>query len=234
MKGIVIFIGLVLLFVGCRQKEMSIEKLSKSSLWTKLDKGIDYISVEKNESGRWDSLHVTLMGWSEAGAIQVPEMADPGQDVANGFIHKAINEKLKDSRHGYLRVNFYESMKFDSLLVQIFLKDSYDAARLNQDIAALSKLPNVQSVYFVSKDEAIKRYSETNDEEWKKILTESPLPASFEIWIDTRVNTLPDFKKLKSDINEAIPDIGEIDIPSEMHYGTRPDDRLIYLEYKRP
>jgi cell division transport system permease protein len=66
--------------------------------------------------------------------------------------------------------------------VSVFLKDSDSKAQTNQLIAQLKKLPNVKSVQYLSKDQALKQYQAQNagNEQLLTAISETsnPLPAT--------------------------------------------------------
>ena len=71
---------------------------------------------------------------------------------------------------------------FGEILTAYFKQeaDTLEIFKLNEKIA---KFNFVDSVKYVSSDEALKKYSDENDTAWKAILTNNPLPASTNIYI---------------------------------------------------
>lgn len=115
----------------------------------------------------------------------------------------------------------------DRIDVSVYLKDEVTEDQRNQLINQIQNLENVQSVTFISKDEALERYKEQNKDNLELLLaisqTDNPLPASLQIKPENPDNIEPirvfleqeDIKALQSeqtsysgDRKEAIDKIG--------------------------
>jgi cell division transport system permease protein len=73
----------------------------------------------------------------------------------------------------------------DKIDVSVYLKDSVTEEQRNQLVSDVEQLPNVKSVEYVSKDEALERYKVQNQDNRDLLLaisqTDNPLPASLQI-----------------------------------------------------
>jgi hypothetical protein len=230
MKGFILFLSLLLVGMGCKQKEMSLEKLKNAS-WTKLDKGIDYISTEKNDGSNTDSLRYTLLGWIENKVVQTPEGMDSANQLPTVFFHERIKGKLADSKHGYLRINIAEAMKRDTIFASIYLKDNFDSTQLRRELDRIQTMYAVQSVEYISKAQAAQLVSGVVDTAWNKYMTENPLPASIMVGFDAKKLTADDFEKFKSQVVPMIPYLAEIELQGNPF--AKNEDSFVIVEYKR-
>lgn len=73
----------------------------------------------------------------------------------------------------------------DKIDISVYLKDTVKEERRNELIGQLQTLENVESVDYISKDEALERYKEQNRDNLDLLLaisqTDNPLPASLQI-----------------------------------------------------
>lgn len=90
--------------------------------------------------------------------------------------------------------------------VSVFLKDSDSKAQTDQLLAQLKKLPNVKSVSYLSKDQALKQYQKQNagNEQLLTAINETsnPLPATIRIK-PVDLNKIQDIKDFLSKPNVA-------------------------------
>lgn len=99
----------------------------------------------------------------------------------------------------------------DKIDISVYLKDTVDEEQTNALISQLENLPNVKSLEYISKDDALKLYREDNKDNLDLLLaisqTDNPLPATIKIkpnnpsFIEEIRTTLesPDIKELQSD-----------------------------------
>lgn len=73
----------------------------------------------------------------------------------------------------------------DKIDISVYLKDTVNEEQRGQLIGQLEDLDNVQSVTYISKDQALERYKEQNQDNLDLLLaisqTDNPLPASLQI-----------------------------------------------------
>ncbi len=88
--------------------------------------------------------------------------------------------------------------------VSVYLKDSVTAAQTNKLLADIKKLPNVERVNYVSKDEVLKKYLQQNTNNPSLLSaisqTDNPLPATIQIK-PKDLNKLNDIKAYLSKSN---------------------------------
>jgi len=81
--------------------------------------------------------------------------------------------------------------------ISVFLKDSVDQKQTNQLVDQIKKLPNVKSINYVSKDEALAQYKQQNAGNLDLLLaisdTDNPLPATI-IIKPVDINKINDIK----------------------------------------
>ncbi len=79
--------------------------------------------------------------------------------------------------------NLQENLK-KNVTASFYLKDSLPVAEINSLIDKIQKFQGVKSVNFISKDEAEKDFIKQTGEDFKKVLSFNPLPASMLVTLD--------------------------------------------------
>jgi cell division transport system permease protein len=99
----------------------------------------------------------------------------------------------------------------DKIDISVYLKDSVTETQRNDFIDDIKQIPNVKSVSYLSKDDALEAYKQQNVNNTELLLaisqTDNPLPASIQIkpWDVNNIQSIKDFiekpenKELQSD-----------------------------------
>lgn len=66
-----------------------------------------------------------------------------------------------------------------SIEVTVFLENFIDSSRIQSIKEEISNQPNVASIKFISKEDAVKEFIRETGEDFRDVLTENPLPPSF-------------------------------------------------------
>ena len=195
---------------------MTLEELKKAS-WSKLDKGIEYISLQNNKSASPDSIHFTAKGFLGTNITISLNALNEVQPILDTILSRLIIDHLSQSEHGYLKIDFYKMMSPDFLTAMVYLRDNIDSTELNNGIIKLREIKGIVDVDYVSKDMAAEKYLDGGNEDWKKALDSNPLPASIEIKFDKKIITPEDYESFRNKItDQMILYISEVAISSDL------------------
>lgn len=95
------------------------------------------------------------------------------------------------------------------VVLETFISDQLqgeEIAELSRELALMSK---VDSVQFVSKDEALEIFRETFGEDYSQLIEENPLPASFQVYLKKQ-HLHPDSAQLVVDQIAALPGVESV------------------------
>lgn len=223
---------LLLLFVSCNTKqEMSLDELNKAT-WSKIDNGISYLSVEKTKTGLLDSIRYTFKWFQDSNSTVSELPHDSVASMFNDFLDEKIKDNLKNSKRGYLKLDFFEMMKPRQISISIYLSALYDTLKLAEDIAFIKKIPFVDSVRYISNEVAKQKFlKEAENEEWSQILKDSPLPASIDVELHFENYNSDWLEKFKSIIKSRITNVDDISYPAQ--YLEEKEKKIWYILYER-
>lgn len=104
----------------------------------------------------------------------------------------------------------------NNLTVQLYLKDLPAGGTYQQTENCLKALPFVQSMKFVSKQQAEEMFLKETGEDFRKILDYNPLPASYSVQLD---ETLIDPVALDGALAKlrAIPEVTEVGFAADLY-----------------
>ena len=91
--------------------------------------------------------------------------------ICASFIFAGFSDDLQENLKKNVTASFY-------------LRDSLPVSEINDLIAKIQKFEGVKSVNFISKEEAEKDFVKQTGEDFKKVLTFNPLPASMLVTLD--------------------------------------------------
>jgi hypothetical protein len=232
MKPCFLFLILFFPISVFSQECFSLQELIKSN-WTKLAKGVDYISIKKGSEtlNHKDSIEISFKGVSnEEFSSLDPYFSRISPEIIN-WLTPLLNQHIPDSKEGYLKVNFTELLKPDILSGKVYLKGDYNnpTSRIKDSIA-LQNIPGVRSVQFFSKEDAKKEYLAAGNDDWSKVLDYNPLPNSFNVeltdtdWTDKLLN------ELKDTILNKLTLASSVNFPTSLF---EKSNRYYYFGYKR-
>ena len=102
----------------------------------------------------------------------------------------------------------------DKPAVTVFLKDGISQADTDRLVADLQKLPDVKSVKLITKEDALRKYTETNKNEPQllELVTKDILPASIDVYTvdiptEEQQITIVNFAQKNSIVQQAIKQI---------------------------
>jgi hypothetical protein len=219
--------------IACKQKEMTLADLEKAK-WDSLDMGIGHISIDKEKdiALKTDSIQFILAGVSGKTKDDVKISPEALSGEFNILLGDVIKPKIADSKEGYLRINLKE-MSLKNLTVLVYLKDNKgDTAYYNfkADSAMLSHIAGIKYVEFTSKEDARKKFLAEDTAAWEHVLTENPLPSSFELTLEKRDWTENELTEMKSSIFGNISGVVDVVYSSWLF---KKDNEYYYLRYKR-
>lgn len=229
-----IIIGICLLLTvclgACSNKGMTIEELKETTRWAKLDTAIDYISLEEGKAGPHDSIHYTVKGFTGDDIMMLAALGK-GTMIPDSLIDRLVHNRLDNSRWGYLRFDIYKLMQKPELTITVYLSDSYDTTSLSRDLGKIRGLPGVKEVVFISKDSASRKYMNDSNEDWKKVLTENPLPASIDIYFDRKKMPSQHYEVIADSIRELITGVTDLQFPAPVDEKWK--GNYLIMEYRR-
>jgi len=209
---------------------MTLEELKKAS-WSTLDKGVEYISLKKGKGDLSDSIRITVKGFWGTN-ITVP--ADIYNDMQPGLekiLRPMLGSSLKDSRHGYLKVNIFEMTSPEYLTGYVYLRDNDDSAELANGIKMIKTIKGITEVNYITKDMAKKKYLDDGNEDWEKVLDSNPLPTSIEMKFDRKVITTDDYERISNKIKDHMLYVSNIYFPADPY--KKFEGNYYILEYNR-
>jgi len=108
----------------------------------------------------------------------------------------------------------------ESIQMHVFLNSKTDSTTINNMMTYLSSQPfvNVESgIKHITKDDAIKEWNQDNDESWKSILTENPLPESIDFYVKSKYVQAKTIDSIKTLLTSTYPgDISDIKYPLDV------------------
>jgi hypothetical protein len=226
----IVFIFLLLAISCNSKKEMSLSEL-KDATWTELEPGIGYIRIDKSLDKK-DSIQFNILGFDRDGNLMPIPAQGPGNSAWLEYLYPFLDSKQPPGNHGYLRVDHTALAIRTGPVLMIAYIDYYDSAVVEKDILWLRSLPEVENVEYISKEAAAKRFIEDNGSDFEKILTDNPLPASFDITLKREASTEAHAEQLKQQIESKITYLDDIQYPESMlKANSRPI--VSYIEYRR-
>lgn len=215
MKKLVFSLLFSLPFIAICQNKYSLEDLAKAK-WINISKGVDYI-ITKNTNDLQDSnyrIEIALLGMSSEDSI-ISEF--PFKDLKQedfSFIQEIINQNLKSSEIGYLRLNFSELLEPIKKSIVVYLKEPLvDNYSHTKDSIILSRINGVDSIKFISKDDAKEKFLSEGNEDWNNVLEENPLPSSFDILLTNSNWNEKSLEELKEIILKKLPNASSVIYP---------------------
>jgi hypothetical protein len=144
--------------------------------------------------------------------------ADIVTKIASKLLAESLIGKIGKNAEGYIKANLSRMFPMDPVVLSVYLSAAADSVGLDSLIRQLDHMPEVSHYYYISKDEAKKRFLADGNPDFTKVLDTNPLPASLELTVrDNFVSkdTLLSLKqKLESD-NPVL--ISEVTLPSRLH-----------------
>lgn len=209
---------------------MTLEELKKVS-WSKLDKGIEYISLNNDNPKSPDSIHFSVKGFWGSNITIPADVFNEFQPTLDSILRPILNNKLSKSKHGYLKINFYEMLKPEISSAFVYFRDNDDSTELNKNLKMIRTIKGVVDVNYISKEMAKEKYLADGNENWDKVLDSNPLPASIEIKFDNKIILPEDYKNIRNKIKDEMLYTVEITFPSDSFEKLK--DNHYILEYFR-
>lgn len=197
------------------QPAMTLEELMKAD-WKSFGKGVSYIKISKADSisASSDSFQITLKGISgkKGEPIEIA-MIDIGPYIST-MLQSTIRTIPEKVNSGYIRLDFKEMLKPEQFTGTVYITGDYSKSMpYTEDSLILSRIPGIISVRFVSKEEARKKYLADGNADWAKVLTENPLPNSFDFTLQSVEPTEDEINKLRSEIKSKLSRVSDISLP---------------------
>lgn len=217
LAGLLLCILALAALGSCKVKKMTLQQLAKAE-WKPLDSGIGYISMREGTMNNPDSVRYNIIGAIDEDdsiySLKNTTINDY-HEVFNLFYNHLLTGKLSHSKSGYLRLDFSNLMSGNGI-ARIFLTDSYDTTRLQEELQALRTIPGITDAAYISKDSARKIYLAAGNEDWDKLLTENPLPASIDIYFDRERLGPEQYPGTESAIRKYVNGIHSIEFPAPL------------------
>ena len=231
MKKILFSILFSLPFIAICQNKYSLEDLTKAK-WINISKGIDYI-ITKNTNDLQDSIdriELTLVGISEEDSIitEFPYLNLKQEDFS--FIQDIITKNLQTSEKGYIRLSFSDLFKTIKKSIVVYLKEPLDVNYSHtKDSITLSRINGVDSIKFISKDDAKEKFLFEGNEDWNNVLEENPLPTSFDILLTNSDWNEKSLEELKEIILKKLPNASSVSYPLSF----LKENKYYFFKYQR-
>jgi hypothetical protein len=224
MKKWIFILAGTMFFAACHHREFTLQELQKAK-WDSLSPGIYYLNTKDgNNFSSGDSMKISVLDTS------FTEMSEEIGQLLLSLLRDEARKSLHNSKAGYLKVNFPDMLKPDTITAIVYLKDDYDSMLLaGRDSAILKNIPGIKEVHFFSKEMAKKKYMEDGNSDWDKVLTSNPLPNSFQITLDLKDWDSVSSEKLKKDIHDRVSMSNDISFSSSAYKKT---DKYFFFEYK--
>ena len=200
MKSCILLFILFFPISGYSQECFSLQELIKLN-WTKLARGVDYISIKKDNDplNKKDSFEISIKGFSDDEFTSLEMYFSNFSSEIYVFLVPLLNMHLPESKEGFLKVNFPEFLSPIVTTGRVYLKGDYkNSSLLLKDSVLLLNISGVKSVNFISKEDAKREYLALGNDDWSKVLDYNPLPNSFNIeltdadWTEKLLNELKD------------------------------------------
>lgn len=224
---------LLLLLAGllaCKRKNMTLDEL-KSASWSELDKGINYISLKNGNPEFTDSIRFSVKGFWGSNITIPADAYNEMKPTLDTSLRRLLNNKLSESKRGYLKINLYEMTSQEFLTAMVYLRDNIDSVDLINGITKIQAIKGIIDVNYISKEMAKKKYLANGNEDWQEVLDSNPLPESIEIKFDKKIITPEDYENLRNKIKDEMLYASTINFSSDL---LKKFERNYYiLEYNR-
>jgi len=231
MKSYLLISLLLIELIGCKGKDMTLEELKKAS-WSKLDKGVEYISLKNGKPKFTDSIHFSVKGFWGSNITIPGDVYNEFRPTLDTTLGRILTIDLPNSKHGYLKINLYQMTSPDYLNAAVFLRDDIDSIELNNGINKIRAIKGITDVSYISKDMAKKKYLDDGNSNWEEVLDSNPLPASIEIKLDKKIITPEDYESFKNKItSHMLLYVSDITITSDLL--KKFENNYYILEYNR-
>lgn len=141
--------------LACKRKNMTLEEL-KEATWSKLDNGVEYINLKKGKADPSDSIRFSVKGFWGSNIAVPADVYNEMQPTLDTSLGEILNNKLSESKRGYLKINLYEMTSPEFLTATASLYDNDDSIELNKGITKIREIKGVVDATYISKDMAKK------------------------------------------------------------------------------
>lgn len=195
-RNITVFILIGLLGTGCMEER--VKQAWEMTEWKTMDSIFQYNIPQPGSEkfSKGDSFKVSISAvldsngatpidtaYVDKGCLRFAELWTKSMLVTN------VSGIVKKSEEGILRADFSIVDWRKDFLMQAYLKKSVKKDQVDTLLKKLTRMPEVQSVHFISAEEAKKRWLAAGETDFIEFLDENPLPASIELHIE------PDYLK---------------------------------------
>lgn len=209
---------------------MTLDEL-KSASWSELDKGINYISLKNGNPEFTDSIRFSVKGFWGSNITIPADAYNEMKPTLDTSLRRLLNNKLSESKRGYLKINLYEMTSQEFLTAMVYLRDNIDSVDLINGITKIQAIKGIIDVNYISKEMAKKKYLANGNEDWQEVLDSNPLPESIEIKFDKKIITPEDYENLRNKIKDEMLYASTINFSSDL---LKKFERNYYiLEYNR-
>lgn len=216
--------------IACKEKEMTLEELKKTS-WSKLDRGVEFISLKNGKIYPSDSMRITIKGFWGTNITVSADMYNDMQPELESLLRPILDSSLKGSKRGYIKVNIFEMTSPEHLTGFVYLRDNDDSAELPKGIEMIKAIKGIAEVNYISKEMAMKKYLDDGNPEMKMVMESNPLPASIEMKFDRKIITPGDYETISNKIKDQMLYVSDIHFPTDLF--KKFEGNYYILEYNR-
>ena len=148
------------------------------------------------------------------------------------IIKPIIQKNTPGSKKGYLKIDIYELLKPRTRTVNIYLDERYkDSIAIANYLEELKSMNGIIAARYISKDEAKKEWFASGNQGWDSVLSENPLPASYEIIIGPVDAMGPWNEQFRSSIENKISGVSNYNLPTD--HLDKKKNTFVFLKYEK-
>ena len=144
--------------------------------------------------------------------------AEMATKIASKLLAESLNGKIGKNAEGYIKDDLSRMFPMHPVVLSVYLSAGADSVGLDSLTRHLDHMPEVSHYYYISKDEAKKRFLADGNPDFTKVLDTNPLPASLELTIRDNYVSKDTLLSLKQKLESENPVlISEVTLPSRLH-----------------
>ena len=214
-----------LIIAGCHG-QMNRQDLSSIS-WLPIDSVFTY-RVEKDgdhifKSG--DLLGLELIGGIEKKSHQFIPVVQLDSayvalvtKIAKGLLDKSLDKKIRKNSEGYIKADFGRFFPNQQLVITAYLKENLAKGDLDTLEKYIRNMPEISEQFYISKEEAKRKFIAAGNGDFSSVLDKNPLPASIELTVREDYCTIEALTRLKEKLEGQAPYIiSDVVLPGQIH-----------------
>jgi FtsX extracellular domain len=199
--------------------------------WQKIDTVLSYHLVRGGDQRyhRGDLLGLELVGGiDKKKQVFVPlDPADSGfavlvTKIASKLLNESLDGKVGKNAEGYIKADLARLFPTQTVVITAYLNAGADSVGLDSLRRYIDRQPETRQQYYISKDEAKKRFLADGNPDFTAALNDNPLPASIEITVREAFVSKDTLLALKQKLESDQPLlISEVRLPSRLYTDLR-------------